>query len=102
MDTPITRAEHEEFRRNMESEHKRLHRRLDTLEEATRQIASLAVSVEKLAVNMENMAKAQQEQGEKLEMLESRDGEQWRRVVGYALTAAVGLVLGFLFRQLGL
>jgi len=102
MDTPITRAEHEEFRRNMENEHKRLHHRLDTMEKATEQIGSLALSVEKLAVSMENMAKAQQEQSEKLEELEGRDGELWRKVVGYAITAAVGLVLGFLFRQIGL
>ena len=54
MDTPITRAEHEEFRRTMDSEHKRISRRLDTLEETTKQIGSLVLSVERLAVSMEN------------------------------------------------
>ena len=33
MDTPITRAEHEEFRRRMEDEHKRMNHRLGDLEE---------------------------------------------------------------------
>ena len=69
MDTPLTRAEHEEFRRAVDAEHKRIHHRLDSMEKATEQIGSLAVSVEKLAVSMETMAKAQQEQGEKLEEL---------------------------------
>ena len=35
MDTPITRAEHEEFRRRMEEEHKRQDKRIEILEENT-------------------------------------------------------------------
>ena len=41
MDTPITRAEHEEFRRRMEDEHKRMNHRLGDLEETVRQIGEL-------------------------------------------------------------
>ena len=95
MDTPLTRAEHEEFRRAVDAEHKRIHHRLDSMEKATEQIGSLAVSVE-------TMAKAQQEQGEKLEELENRDGEMWRKVAGYILTAVLGIVIGFLFKQVGI
>ena len=102
MDTPLTRAEHEEFRRAVDAEHKRIHHRLDSMEKATEQIGSLAVSVEKLAVSMENMAKAQQDQGEKLEELENRDGEMWRKVTGYVITAVIGILLGFLFQQIGI
>ena len=102
MDTPLTRAEHEEFRRAVDAEHKRILHRLDSMEKATEQIGSLAVSVEKLAVSMETMAKAQQEQGEKLEELENRDGEMWRKVAGYILTAVLGIVIGFLFKQVGI
>ena len=56
MDTPLTRAEHEEFRRAVDAEHKRIHHRLDSMEKATEQIGSLAVSVEKLAVSMETVS----------------------------------------------
>ncbi len=41
MDTPISRAEHEEFRRRMEDEHKRMNHRLGDLEETVRQIGEL-------------------------------------------------------------
>ena len=99
MDTPITRAEHEEVRRNMENEHKRLSKRIDSLESATKQIGSLVVLVERLAVSMESMAKEQKEQNEKLE---GRDGELWRKVTGYVITAVIGIVLGFVFRQIGM
>lgn len=102
MDTPITRAEHEEFRRTMDSEHKRISRRLDTLEETKKQIGSLVLSVERLAVSMENMNRSLAEQGDKLEALENRDGELWRKVTGYIVTTIIGLVLGFVFRQIGM
>ena len=39
----------------MDSEHKRISRRMDVLEEETKQIRKLASSVERLAVSMENM-----------------------------------------------
>ena len=99
MDTPITRAEHEEFRRRLEEENNRQDKRIALLEENTKQIGSLTVSVEKLAQSIELMVKEQEKQGRRLEVLESRDGELWRKVVGYVVTAVVGAVLGFLARQ---
>lgn len=105
----IPRQEHEEFRRSMESENKRLeeendrqNHRLNTLEETVKQIAAISTSVEKLALNMENMLKEQVNQGKRLETLESRDGEMWRKVVGYVVTAVAGIVIGFLFKQAGM
>ena len=102
MDTPITRAEHEEFRRTMASEHKRISRRMDALEEETKQIRKLATSVERLAVSMESMSREQKEQSAKLEKLEERDGELWRKVTGYVITTVIGLILGFVFRHIGM
>lgn len=109
MDTPITRAEHEEFARRMESENQRLkdedtrqNKRLDLLEESVREMSALATSVEKLATNMEGMVKIQEQQGTRLTALEGRDGEMWRKVVGYIVTAILGIVIGFVFTQLGM
>ncbi len=102
MDTPITRAEHEEFRRRIEEENKRQDKRIEILEENAKRIEGLNSSIEKLALNMENMLKEQLKQGKRLEVLESRDGEMWRKVVSYAITAIVGIVIGFLFKQFGM
>lgn len=137
---------HKEFEKRMISENERLgdedkrqNKRIDALEDAVRQIGTLAASTEKLAVNMENMLKIQEQQGrrletleaqdeinslaasvermaaavenaraiqeqqgQKLEVLESRDGEMWRRVTGYIITAVVGIVIGFIFKQIGM
>ena len=86
----------------MEDENKRQDARLKALEDSVKEIQSLANSVASLAGSMERMTKEQEKQGKRLESLEQRDGEMWRKVVGYAVTAAVGIVLGFLFRQIGI
>lgn len=51
------------------------------LEDSVRQIGALATSVEKLAVSMQSMLKEQEKQGKRLEALEGRDGEKWRKVI---------------------
>lgn len=102
MDTPITRAEHEEFRRRLEEENRRQDKRLELLEKSVREIGELTTSVEKLAQSVQSMVREQERQGERLETLESRDGELWRKVVSYAATAAVGVLVGLIFQQAGL
>lgn len=105
----ITRAEHEEFRRSMETEHRRQedensrqNHRIDALEKTVKQIAEVSRSVEKLALNMENMLKEQISQGKRLTVLENRDGEMWRKAVGYAVTAVIGVLIGFIFTRMGI
>ena len=102
MDEYIGRQEHEEFARRMEDEHKRTSHRLTKLEDTVRQIGQLTASVEKLAVSVESMARTQERQGERLEELESRDGKMWRKVSGYVVTAVIGIVLGYIFTQIGM
>lgn len=102
MDTPISRAEHEEFSRRIEDWERRQDKRLELLEENVREIGALTTSVEKLAQSVESMVKEQERQGGRLEALESRDGEKWRKVMGYIASAVVGLIIGILSRQIGL
>lgn len=102
MDTPITRAEHEEFRKRIEEENNRQNRRLELVEDNMRQIGALTTSVEKLAVNMEGMLREQEEQSGRLRTLEGRDGEKWRKVMSFIVTGVVSAVVGFIFAQIGI
>lgn len=115
MDTPISRAEHEEFRRSMEqanenlaAENRRQNKRLDALEKNERQITELTVSVRELAVNMQSMTaelarqgtqmeQQAQQTGERLTKLEGRDGEKYRRIAGYIISSIVTVLVGFIF-----
>ena len=96
----ISRSEHDEFCRRLDSENARQNRRIELLEENIRELATLTTSVEKLAVNMESMLREQEEQGSRLKSLESRDGEKWRQIVGYTITAVISLFLGYLFTHI--
>lgn len=102
MDTPITRAEHEEFRRRLEEENRRQDKRIEILEEAQKEVASLASSLEKMAVSIQQMCKELESQGKRLAAVEGRDGELWRKVIGCIVTGLVGAVVGFACSKIGL
>ena len=102
MDSPIIRAEHEEFVKRMEDEDHRQNRRIEILEKSVQQFTSLTASVEKLALNMENMLKEQEAQGNRLEALEDRDGEKWRTMISYVGTTIIGILIGYIFKMLGM
>ena len=98
----ITRREHDEFVKRMEDEHHRLSKRITETSEEIKEISKIANAVNTLAVNMEMMLKEQQEQGERLEKLEARDGEMWRKAIGYVITAVVSGVIGYIFKVIGM
>lgn len=102
MENGITREEHEEFVRRIEDERKRTNHRLEDLEDGLRQIQDLTASVERLALSVESMAKSQSKHEERLEKLEDRDGEMWRKVSGYVITAIIGIVVGYVFKLIGM
>ena len=99
MEEPITRAEYEEYQKRIEDEDHRQNKRIEQLEENTKQIT---VSIEKLAQSVESMVKEQEAQGKRLVSLESKDGEMWRKVVGYVITTIIGIAVGFMFTQIGM
>lgn len=101
-DTTISRAEHEEFAKRIEEENHRQNRRIEILEKNMQQLAALTSSVEKLAYSIEGMVKEQESQGNRLEKLESKDGEKWRSVSSYVITVIIGLILGYIFQQAGM
>lgn len=93
----------------MESENERLkeendrqNHRIRVLEDSVREISNLAASTEKLAANMENMLKVQEQQGKRLEQIESRDGEKWRKAMAYIGTAILSAALAIIFTKIGL
>lgn len=100
MDEPISRAEHEEFAKRIDAQEKRQDRRLELLEENVREIGALTVSVQKLAQSLQSMVKEQEQQGRRLQALESRDGEKWRKLMGYIATAITSGAVTLLLSQI--
>lgn len=102
MDDFISRREHDEFCKRMEDEHTRINHRVKTMEDTVRELGSLTASVHELATNMKNLIKTMDSQGRRLAELESRDGEKWRKVVGYSITAVIGILIGYVFKMIGM
>lgn len=81
-----------------EQEIKSLKHRMEKCENEQTIIEKLVRSVDKLAINMEYMAKEQQEQGKRLERLEQEPAENFkhykRLIVGCVITGIVGALIG--------
>lgn len=84
----------------LHDEEARQNKRIDILEADVRSFQSIAMSVEKLALNMELMLKEQEKQGVRLEALESQPGKAWtnmqRTIFNTLLGAIVTVVVGAL------
>lgn len=100
MDEPISRGEHEEFAKRIDAQERRQDKRLELLEETVREIGDLTLSVHTLAKSMESMVKEQEQQGKRLQALESRDGEKWRKLMGYIATALTSGAVTLLLSQI--
>lgn len=94
MDNYITRQEHDEFARRQDAENERQNRRISLLEDNVRQINELTVSVKEMAVNMSNMLKELEKQGDRLEALEKEPAETTKQIKSAIITAIIGTVVG--------
>lgn len=96
----ITRREHEEFARRIDTENERQNKRISLLEESLQRTNALTVAVEKMAVNMENMLEEQKRQGERLEKLEKEPAETGKQIRNVVITAVVSTVVGAIIAAL--
>ena len=83
---------------NHEQEIKSLKHRMGNCEKQQDLLHKLASSVDRLAINMEYMAKEQKEQGERLASLEHEPAEEHkyykRLIIGCVITTVLGAILG--------
>lgn len=71
-----------------------LERALVKLEATADSIHDMSLSINKLAINMENMLVEQKEQGERIKTLEAKPIETWSTIKKTILTALVSAVAG--------
>lgn len=120
----ISRKEFETFKTELEKrtavEHKRLededdrqNHRLNEIEEQNKQLTNLTLSVKEVASSVKEVANetkrlsvmvddSVKKLDERLTKIEGRDGERWRSVVGYLITAILSVAVGLLFSKIGL
>lgn len=75
-------------------ENDRQNHRIDKLERTMEEIRKISTSVEKLAINMENMLSEQKKQGDRLDELEAKPAEAWTTMQRAILTTICGALAG--------
>lgn len=91
----LLHVEHEEFAKRIDEEHARIHHRLKHLEDQEKMQTEILVTIKELTMETKELKTAVLQQGERLETLESRDGESWRNFKWYVLLTIAGAVLGY-------
>lgn len=96
----MTRREHEEFARRMESENARIkdendrqNKRIVVVEESMKEFNRLALQIERIAVSIQQMTEEISKQGTRLESIEAKPAKRWDAlIVGLigAIAAAIG------------
>lgn len=98
----LLKSVHEEFALRMGGEHEQQNKRIKKLESAVEDIGSLTASVEKLASSVEQMVKAQEKQGERLEALEQKPAKRWDAFVDKVIWAVAAALITYALTQMGL
>lgn len=98
MDEFVTKAVHDEFAKRIDEENDRQNKRISILEQGQAQINELVSTVKVLAVNMENMAKEQAKQGERLKEIEEKPGKRWETLVACIITCIVTAAFAYFFK----
>ena len=80
---------------------KALDDRINKVEAVTEEIHNLTLSVERLTITLSNVVRQQENQENRIDLIEAKDGEMWRTFVKYVITAVVGVVVGFVMRNIG-
>ena len=103
MDTPITRAEHEEFRRRMEDEHKRMNHRLGLFrKKLSGRSGNRPHLCRVLPSPWSRWHKASRDRKPGWKNWKAEMAKCGSVVVGYVLTAVISITVGFVFSKIGM
>jgi uncharacterized protein HemX len=92
--TFVTEREFNLSNQRIADENHRQNERINMLETNYAIVQQLAVQMERLATNMETMAKELTRQGTKLNELEMKPSKRWDLIVTSLITGVVGAIVG--------
>lgn len=102
MDDCITRQECRVCQDKYDAENERQNHRLSALEADMKQLQDLTISVNRMAVSLETMAKELAKQGQKLEAIEAEPGKKWEQAVSIVISVVITAVATFFLTRMGM
>lgn len=94
----VTENEFNLATKRIDEENKRQNERLQSLETNYAIVNHLSIHMERLASNMESMAKELARQGTKLNDLEMKPAKRWDLIITSIITGIVGALLGMMLK----
>lgn len=94
----VTQNEFNLATKRIDEENKRQNERLQSLETNYVVVNQLSIHMERLASNMEAMAKELARQGTKLNDLEMKPAKRWDLLITTIISVAVGAVVGMMLK----
>lgn len=91
----VTENEFNLATKRIDDENKRQNERIQILENNYAIVNQLSIHMERLASNMESMAKELARQGTKLNDLEMKPAKRWDAVIGAIISGIIGLAIGY-------
>ena len=92
----VTEKEFNVTVKRIDEENHRQNERLKNLENGYTIVNQLSVHMERLATNMETMAKELARQGTKLNELEEKPSKRWDLIITSIITGVVGALVGMM------
>ncbi len=86
----------EETTKRIDEENDRQNERILNLENSYKIVTQLSIHMERLATNMEVMAKELAKQGSKLNDLEMKPAKRWDLLVAGVISSVIGAIVGFI------
>ena len=102
MEDFITREEHTEYARRIDAENARQNARIHDVEEVVKEIHTMSNTLIRLCEKMSSMNNSIDALNADVDTLKARDGEMWRKVLAYIFTTVIGIVVGYIFKQIGM
>lgn len=99
---PWDKEQHNLYAERIEEHLHRVDKRLELLEGSVKAINELALSVERLAGNMQSLSETQSDMKKKLDSISERDGEKWRKAMWFIGTAIAGAIIGYVIKSIGI
>lgn len=94
----ITRAEYDIAVKRIEDEEHRQNKRLDVLEASLTKLTEITVTVGKMAVSLETMARELEKQGKRLEEIEHTPAGRWNTLISAVIGALVAAAVAYFLR----
>lgn len=102
MEEFVTLEAHKEFAARIDAEDNRQNKRLERLEESMAMIQNLTVSVERMAVSIEGLAKEVGKQGERLTAIEEKPAKNWEKAVWAIGSAFLTGIIAYILKVMGI